>query len=321
VPAAASVVLCAYTLARWDDIRGAVTALQGQTVAPSEVLLIIDHNEELLARCRTDFASCPLALRIEENARERGLSGARNTAIDLCQAALVAFLDDDATPAPDWLEELLRPFEDDAVMAVGGRAEPRWPSGRPSWFPVEFDWVVGCSYRGLPERTESVRNVIGCSMAFRAEVFEQVGGFVEGIGRIGTLPLGCEETELCIRLRQQRPEIDIKYAPASVVSHRVSADRVRPRYFFSRCWSEGLSKAQIGALVGDADGTASERTYVTRTLTSGVARNLAGILRLDLAGLARAVMIVLGLAGTTLGFARGVLRRRRAAQLAPATAR
>ena len=43
---------------------------------------------------------------------------------------------------------------------------------------------------------------MGCNMSFRREVFERIGGFAEEIGRIGKNPLGCEETELCIRARQ-----------------------------------------------------------------------------------------------------------------------
>ena len=304
-----SVVICAYTDRRWGDIEAALQALTLQSPPPEQILLVIDHNDDLLARARAELLPAHPGLRIVANTRENGLSGARNTAIELCTSEVLAFLDDDATPDKHWLAELVAPFADPAVIAVGGRAEPRWPVARPAWFPTEFDWVVGCSYRGLPTATAPVRNVIGCSMAFRAEAFTRVGNFVEGIGRVGTLPLGCEETELCIRLGQDDPKAVIVYAPASLVSHRVSDDRTRLRYFLSRCWSEGLSKAQIAALVGNADSTSSERSYAVKTLPLGVLRGIGDLVRLDVTGLGRAASIVVGLAVTTAGFVVGSRRR------------
>src|SRR5439155_542168 len=77
---------------------------------------------------------------------------ARTTGIDRADRGdVIAFLDDDAVAEPDWLETMLRAYGDGSVMAVGGRIEPLWAAGRPGWFPPEFDWVVGCTYVGLPE--------------------------------------------------------------------------------------------------------------------------------------------------------------------------
>jgi glucosyl-dolichyl phosphate glucuronosyltransferase len=87
-------------------------------------------------------------------------------------------------------------------------------------------------------------------MSFRREVFELVGGFTEWLGRLGARPLGCEETELAIRIRQRRPEARLLYDPAAVVHHHVPRQRARWRYFRSRCYAEGLSKAAVSRLVG-----------------------------------------------------------------------
>ena len=64
-------------------------------------------------------------------------------------------------------------------------------------------------------------NLIGANMSFWREVFEHVGGFTEGLGRLGTRPLGCEETELAIRIRQRRPEARLLHEPTAVVHHHV----------------------------------------------------------------------------------------------------
>ena len=56
---------------------------------------------------------------------------------------VVAFLDDDAQAGSDWLERMLAWYDDPSIIGVGGASEPVWRNGRPGWFPVEFDWVVG----------------------------------------------------------------------------------------------------------------------------------------------------------------------------------
>ena len=81
------------------------------------------------------------------------------------------------------------------------------------------------------------------------------------------------------------------------------------RYFRSRCWSEGLSKAVMTGRVGSDDGLASERAYVTRTLPSGVAHGVADALRGKPEGLRRAGAIIAGLGLTVAGYARGKAAR------------
>jgi hypothetical protein len=119
---------------------------------------------------------------------------------------------------------------------------------------------------------------MGCNMSLRAEVFKRVGGFAEDIGRIGKNPLGCEETELCIRASQAykkdgRPA-RILFEPRAAVDHRVSEDRVHWEYLRRRSWAEGLSKAAVAGLVGSDDALSTERGYVAAVLPKGVLREL-----------------------------------------------
>lgn len=298
-----SVVVCAYTLDRWDDLVAAVTSLQQQSRPPAEIIVVSDHNPHLFERAR---ATWPRVV-VLENEERRGLSGARNTGVRAAQGDIVAFLDDDAAAEPDWLAQLLVAYDDPKVLGVGGAILPRWETGRPGWFPEEFDWVVGCTYKGMPTTRSRQRNLIGANMSFRRELFEAAGDFQTDMGRIGTRPLGCEETELCIRGTQQLPGRHYVYEPLARVHHRVPAGRTTWRYFASRCYSEGLSKAQVSSRVGSGAGLASERTYATRTLPAGVLMSIGdAVLRGRPAGLGRAAAIVLGLAITAAGYSRGV---------------
>jgi glycosyltransferase involved in cell wall biosynthesis len=301
-----SVVICAYTEARWDDLVAAVESVRRQSAPPKEIIVAVDHNLRLLARVREHIPGVVAV----ENREPRGLSGTRNSGIDAAHGAVIAFLDEDALAAPDWLERLNAEYQDPTVAGVGGAIEPLWLNGRPAWFPEEFAWVVGCTYRGMPQAKAPIRNLIGCNMSFRREVFEASGRFRSGIGRIGTRPVGCEETEFCIRATRRSTQGVLLYEPQARVRHRVPASRATWRYFTSRCYAEGLSKALVAHFVGAGDGLDAERRYTLRTLPQGIFRGIADALfRRDPMGLARAGAIIAGLAITTIGYGVGTIHQ------------
>ncbi len=303
-----SVVICAYTEERWADLVAAIVSCQTQRRPAHEVIVVIDHNPALQARVSAEVPGIILT----ENIEQRGLSGARNSGLRIATGEVVAFIDDDAYGDPDWLGGLAEAYLDPNVMASGGTIDPLWERGRPAWFPLEFDWVVGCTYLGMPTQQAVVRNLIGCNMSFRMEVFDQIGGFVHGVGRVGTRPLGCEETEICIRAQQRWPQRSILFQPSAVVHHRVPAQRGTVSYFRSRCYAEGLSKAMVARLVGGGDALATERGYALRVLGGGVLRELGSAIRhRQLAPVQRALAIVFGLAVTTTGFIVGSASARR----------
>jgi GT2 family glycosyltransferase len=296
-PRSLSVVLCAYTLERWDDICAAVESLRAQSRPVDQVVLVADHNDELLARARAAFPEVACL----PNAEGQGLSGARNTGVRAATGDVVAFLDDDAAADPGWAAGLMAPYADDpAVVGTGGRVVPAWRAPRPAWFPEEFLWVVGCSYAGLPEGRAEVRNPIGASMSFRRSVFEGVGGFDATMGRMGKDAAGCEETEFSIRARRGGGRVVLE--PSSVCRHAVTPDRVTRGYFRRRCRAEGRSKALVSRLAGQEEALSTERTYVTRTLPRGVLRGLGALFRGDVGGLGRAWAIVEGTTLTVLSY-------------------
>ncbi|MFE0458486.1 glycosyltransferase family 2 protein [Kitasatospora sp. NPDC058965] len=292
-----TVAVCAYTTRRWADLSAALDSLRHQQYPPEEVLLVVDHCPELAARAELAWPD----VQVMANQEARGLSGARNTAVAHAHGEVIAFLDDDAVAEPAWTGHLLAGYRDPAVLGVGGLVRPRWDGGRPAWFPPEFDWVVGCSYRGLPEHPAPVRNFIGANMSFRRAELVAAGGFRTELGRIGTRPLGCEETELCLRLAAAHPGCELRYDPAAAVRHHVPRTRARWGYFRARCYAEGLSKATVARFAGRARALASERSYLRATLPRAVGRALRpGQLRV-------AAAICAGTGATVLGYLRGRL--------------
>jgi len=299
-----SVIICAYTEDRWDNLIAAVASVQRQTLPPDEIVVVVDYNPSLQKRAVDHIEGVVVVA----NTEARGLSGARNSGIAAAKSQIIAFIDDDAVATPDWLLLLSEGFTTPQVLGIGGAVTPCWLSGEPAWFPEEFYWVVGCTYRGTPQTTKTIRNPLGANMSFRRNIFAVVGGFRSEIGRVGTQPAGCEETELCIRARQRWPQGVLLYRPQASVSHRIPGYRASWWYFCSRCYCEGLSKAIVTRYVGAKDSLSSERAYILRTLPQGVLRGVMdALLRLDPVGFLRAGAIIIGLIVTMTGYLVGTI--------------
>ncbi|MGH4007098.1 MAG: glycosyltransferase family 2 protein [Pseudonocardiaceae bacterium] len=299
-----SVVICAYTEDRWDDVLAAVGSVKTQRFQPHEIIVVVDHNATLRERLKSALPDVVIV----ENRYARGLSGGKNTGVAVASGDLVAFLDDDAVAESQWLQFLAAAYDDDSVIGAGGLTRPLWETHRPAWFPEEFDWVVGCTFVGRePGR---VRNLLGGNASFRRQAFDVAGGFSNHLGRsvVTRKPLGCEETEFCIRLSQLCPGSTFVFDARAVIWHRVPATRSRFSYFRSRCYAEGLSKARVTRSVGVFDGLSAERSYTAVTLRRGVSRCLASALRGEPAALSRAAAITVGLLSATAGYAVGTLQ-------------
>ncbi len=296
-----SAIICTYSQARWRDLVQAIESLECQTLPPLEIIISVDHNPTLFQRIQASFPH----LIVTENKGTRGLSDTRNSGIAAARGHKIAFLDDDAIAEPGWLALFNQWFDRPEVLGVGGRTEPLWLSQQPGWFPKEFSWVVGCEYREDVAPGTVIRNPFGGNMCVRRRIFDSFS-FRNSIGRVGTMPLGCEETELCIQAHQRWPQDIFIYEPRAVIHHKIPASRTRFKYFLSRCFAEGLSKAFVSRWVGAGDGLSAERAYTFRTLPRGILNGWRdGILDRNWNGPARAVTIVIGLGTTTAGFVVG----------------
>jgi GT2 family glycosyltransferase len=296
-----SVVICCYQDKRWDDLCAAVTSVLEQRPEVAEIVVVVDHNQALLGRVTARFPGVVVI----ENAEERGLSGARNTGIAASVGDLVAFLDDDAVADPDMFERLRECVEGSRVLGAVADIRPQWLGSSATWFPEEFFWVIGCTYKGL--RAGRVRNLLGAAMSVRRSVFETVGGFNSGLGRNhSALPLGCEETEFCMRANRAHPTFHFEFESGAVCYHKVPPQRTTWSYFVHRCYAEGWSKAHV-AFIAQAPGSLStERAYASRTVPLGALRGIGAFLTTgELGGLGRAVAGPLGLIVAAVGYCFG----------------
>jgi glycosyltransferase involved in cell wall biosynthesis len=302
-----SVVVAAFADERWPQTVRAMESVQSQTYPALEIVLVIDHNPNLLARASAHFTD----VRVTENAYGRGASGARNSGIDVSRGEVVAFLDDDAVADPHWLAESLPHFECDDVVGVGGRLTPLWEGERPAWFPQELLWTVGATYRGMPTATSQVRNVWAGNMLVRRAACEAVGGFRLDFGKRGDREdFQAEDTEFCLRTAAAGSAGSAwLYEPRAIAAHHVPARRSTWPFLVARCFHEGRNKVIMADLL-ESDITGRERSYILRTLPVGMLQGLTDLGRGDVAGAARTVTLGCCMVSGVLGAAAGVLRRR-----------
>jgi GT2 family glycosyltransferase len=237
-----SVVICTYD--RPTDLERCLTALAHLESKPQ--IVVVDSASDPPCRdvVERHAERVPGILYVAE--KQPGLSRARNRGVAESVGQIVAFLDDDAIPRPDWAQHVIAPFAADArIGCVGGTCQALFTdSPRPAWLSDRLLQFAGITRIGQEAREarSSVEWPFGANMAFRAEALAQVGGFPERLGRIGTTLLSGEESAVVEMLRETGWRVWLE--PTAVVDHMVRAERCTPRYYWRRLWWAGASRAR-----------------------------------------------------------------------------
>ena len=213
------------TVDRAADLEMTLASLKPRWNAADELIVVLgptgDHSEEIIARspvsCR--LIRCP----------ERNLAISRNLGLLASSGQFVAFIDDDASPAEGWLDELLRPFDEDPETGISAGfvldAEGRHflnrhvvadTLGRAFWLDDVAEAQAKIDEIG-PQR--AFLTATGCNMAFRRATLESIGGFDPFYRYF------LEETDVVRRVITAGSRCAI--SPASRVLHRLGSNVAR----------------------------------------------------------------------------------------------
>ena len=175
-----------------------------------------------------------------------GLNQARNTGWQQAHGEYIAYIDDDAIAAPQWLEKIVEAFETVKPTPgfVGGKVEPIWEAERPEWLPKDFECLLTIlDLSENPIVLGADQWIVGANMAFSRHVVEKGGGFLLGLDRVGNKLLS--NGEVLLEQELVRRGYTGYYDPAIAVQHLVPTDRLTQSWFIRRLYWQGVSGALI----------------------------------------------------------------------------
>jgi len=224
-----SVVVC--TRDRLAQLDQCLAGISQQVFKPIEVIVVDNARGQTSAR---EIALHWGAKYFHESSL--GASFARNRGAQEANGAIVAYIDDDGWPHPNWLLTLVAAFQDQTVMAASGRtvapeADPEvthlcrliqgsglaqdafvLDNNHPQWFEIAAFGGVCAS---------------GTNMAFRRSAFDLWPGFDL---RLGPPYTGCEDNYAFFSIVDSG--FRAAYVPDSVVTHPTAytVEGLRKRY-------------------------------------------------------------------------------------------
>jgi glycosyltransferase involved in cell wall biosynthesis/GT2 family glycosyltransferase len=153
------------------------------------------------------------------------LSVSRNIGICMAQGDIVAFIDDDAIPEPEWLTQLAEAYADPMVGAAGGLVfnhtgyDFQYRYGVVDRFGNADLAMAGPAPHLSFPNSERFPHLLGCNCSFRRCALLEVGGFDEEYEYF------LDETDVCLRI------VDAGYLiaqlPCAYVHHKYAPSNIR----------------------------------------------------------------------------------------------
>jgi glucosyl-dolichyl phosphate glucuronosyltransferase len=243
-----SVVICTHD--RSHDVAECLQSLLAQAQDAALQVVVIDsassgaHRERLASIVRNDPS---IVLRRLE---QPGLSLARNEGARLATGAWIAYLDDDAVPASDWLaraHEIVRSVSPQTAV-VGGRIVPRWPGAVPTHVGKRWLMFLSCIEELAQPASGKRPQCYGANLLCRRKTIADVGGFAEDLGRTGSSLLSGEETLFlgAVEARGER----VAYDGRLVVEHKIGPERLTSAWIRERAYWGGVTEVVMAEKLG-----------------------------------------------------------------------
>jgi glycosyltransferase involved in cell wall biosynthesis len=247
-----SAIICTHN--RDQYLGAAIDSLLNQTLTGVYEVIVIDNaSTDTTAEVVKARLAHPKLKYIYESTL--GLSVARNTGANHACGSILAYLDDDAEASPQWLQSLYDIYQTNTdVVIAGGKVTLLWPPGvkPPTWLSDELASGLGAYDLGSEVQYIHNPNLTprGLNYSIRKTFLEAVGGFDTNLGRVGKNLLSNEElhmTQLALAEGKQ-----IAYVPEALAAHNVAPARLKPMWFLSRSWWQGISECYREQVSGNA---------------------------------------------------------------------
>ena len=175
---------------------------------------------------------------------QQGKSHALNAGIREARGDILAFMDDDVTVEPTWLQNLTRPLHDSEWAGSGGRILLEGTLSPPRWLALDGPYSLG-GVLVLFDRGDKPGELdwapYGTNMAFRKVMFEKYGGFRSDLGPSPGSEIRGEDTEFGRRLMFAGERL--RYEPQAIVYHSVPESRLHKEYFLA--WYFDFGRALV----------------------------------------------------------------------------
>ncbi len=228
-----SVIICTYN--REDIILETLPAIAVQTVNPStyEILIVnnnsTDNTETIVKNFQSTYSNIRLIKEIQQ-----GLSHARNTGYKNAKYNWIVYIDDDAKPINNFIEQLGNTIQNYNFDCIGGLYLPWHKYPKPKWFQDRY------GSNGLLRSNIGIienKYLSGGVLAINRSIIESLGGFSEALGMSGTKIAYGEEIHLQNDLRSKGYRIG--FDPELIVYHLVAKYKLHPLWYLRRGYAEG----------------------------------------------------------------------------------
>lgn len=239
-----SVIVCTHN--RVEYLQKSIQSLANQTLPVHGFEIIVvdnastDHTRKLI---QSEFSHVSNLRYVDEPIL--GLSRARNTGWKHARAEYVAYLDDDAIAAPNWVETILDTFQQITPQPgiVCGKVIPLWESTQPVDLPESTGHLLSILDWSEEPFVLRGKHFCGANMAFPKAALAAVGGFAVKLGRKGKQLISNEESLLQHQLEQMG--YCTYYHPGIQVQHHIPAHRLRVSWLLQRSYWQGISDARL----------------------------------------------------------------------------
>jgi glycosyltransferase involved in cell wall biosynthesis len=254
-----SITVCLVTHDRPHYVRSCLESLRTQTVGLDAFdVIVVDScgTVETANALRTMTEALPNArlLRVDRP----GASAARNLGAEHSNSDFLAYLDDDAMAAPDWIEQIRAVIQDHDPWpgVIGGRVLPVWEQPLPEWWPHSLRGVLsiieweGCGEYRSPALPASLEPY-GVNMIVQRRPLLDIGGFSDGLGRFAGLLLSDEDVQVGWKLQDRG--YSAWYDSRIVVLHQIQGNRMNPEWLLSRLYWQGASTVATRRMLGQPE--------------------------------------------------------------------